>query len=258
MNEQSQENTAVDPTLTGDSSLHGANTEGGEASPDVVEVIDVAAIADHIKANYNFAVNVKPTTFHFKGVKELDDEGKVISTYKRESVTLAIPYPSVQGIIDILQAEDNETELALLLDAVEGIVTTQARALISDDEAVNAATLDVNKLSWTFIANMPKPERTGGGIAKEIWDAFAEDYKEVMPEATGKTEEAVANAAKILLNKFSVVKTQAPVLEMLVGQLAIYLEATTNAEIYAPCVEFLTDKADKLLNVSAEDLLAAL
>ncbi len=221
------------------------------------EVIDVNAVAKHIETSFDFNVNVKPTTFHFKGVKTLDDEGKVVSTYKRESVTLAIPYPSVQGIIDVLQKGD-ENEVALLVDAVEGVVTTQARTLITDDEDVNAKTLDVSKLSWNFIANMPKPERTGGGIPKEVWEGFGEDYKEIMPEATGKSAEAVANAAKILITKFANAKTNTAVLELLVGQLAIYMDTTGSAEMYAPCVEFLLTKADKLLNVSAEELLESL
>lgn len=233
-----------------------------EATADPAAPINVAEVAANIQANYDFNVNVKPTSFHFKSTKvETKDEetGEVtVTTTKRPSLELAIPYPSVQGIIDILEKEDNAKEVALLMDAVEAIVTSHARSLISDDEGVNAVTLDVSQLSWMHIANLPKPERTGGGIPKEIWEEFGKDYQDVMPAATGKKPEAVANAAKILLNKFSAVKTQVPVLEMLVGQLAIYCEASENAANYSACVEFLVDKADTLMKVDPADLLSAL
>ena len=238
-----------------------AQMEGVEApapapteAPAAPVAIDMTALAATIKANYDFNVDVKPVAFHFKTVKDPDTKVET----KRPSVNALIPYPSVQGIIDILQKDDNEKEMALLLDAVEGIVTQQARAMIADDEAVNAETLDVNKLSWAFIASMPKPERTGGGIPKEAWESFVDDYKSVMKEAAGKNDDQVAAAGKILLNKFAAVKTNMPVLEMLVDQIAIYAEHSADIETHLPCVEFLTDKAQKLLNVSPEELLAAL
>ena len=216
--------------------------------------VDIAEVAKHIKANFDFNVDVRPTIFHFKSTK---DAATGIST-KRDSVELALPYPSVQGIVDILEGEDNAKELELLREAVDSVITQHARAMLSDNESINAANLDVDKLSWTFIANMPKPERTGGGIPKETWEGFADDYREVMPVATGKTDEQVAVAAKLLLNKFAAVKTNLPVLEMLQGQLAIYAETSEDINTFLPCVEFLLDKADKLINVSPEELLASL
>lgn len=221
--------------------------EGQEPAPSIEQ------IAHRIKANYDFNVNVKPTIFHFKSQVDKDTGTKT----KRESLNLAVPYPSVQGIIDILENEDDK-ETELLLDAVEAVITQHVRALITEDESINAENLPVDKLSWHYIAHMPKPERTGGGIPKETWEAFVSDYIDVMPEATGKTEEQVAMAAKILGNKFASVKTNTPVLELLVGQLAIYAETSEDIETFRPCVDFLINKADGLLNLTEEDLLAGL
>jgi len=231
-----------------------------------VEAPSIKEVVKNIQANYAFDVDVRPTMFHFKSQK---DPETGIST-KRDSVELALPFLSVQGIIDILEGENgkdaegneidknHDLQMELMRDALDTIIIQNARQMLTENEGITAANLPVEKLSWEFIANMPKPERTGGGIPKETWEAFVEDYRAVMPEAAGKTDEQVAAAGKILLNKFAAVKTNIPVLEMLQGQLAIYAEASEDIENYLPCVEFLLDKADKLVNVSPEELLASL
>lgn len=225
--------------------------------PQVIKAVnpseeEMTELRAKIAENYNFDVTVKPVVFRFK--KQVDKETQIETV--REPVELAIPYPSVDGIIAILEAGDKQLEL--LLDAVEGIVTQTARDLISEDTSLNAANFPVEKLSWEAIANMPKAQRRGGGIPKEVWEAFAQDYIEVMPEATGKTVEQITNAAKILQNKLAQVKTNEPVLNLLVEQLAIYADKSPNIEDYKECVEFLLNKAETFLNVSEEELLANL
>jgi len=217
---------------------------------------EMAAICADIKDNFNFKVNVKPTIFRFKTSVEKDSEGRVISETKRDALELPIPYPSVNGIVQIL--EDGGKGLELLIDAVEAIITQQARSMISEDTTINAVNLPVDKLSWEFIANMPKAERSGGGIAKEVWEDFAKDYIKVMPEATGKGVDPVTRAAKILETKFASVKTNIPVLELLLEQLSIYAANSSRADEFVGCIEFLVDKADKLINTTPEELLANL
>lgn len=221
-----------------------------EATP-VPTAEELAGICADIKANFNANVNVKPITFRFKTTK--DEDG---IEYKRDPLELPIPVPSVQGVIDIL--EKGGKELELLMDAIESVVVQTARSMISDDVKLNATNLPVNKLSWESIANMPKAERSGGGISKEVWEDFANDYIKVMPEAAGKTVDQVTRAAKLLQGKFAAVKTNIPVLEMLSGQLAIYVENSKRADEFTGCVEFLIDKADKLVNTTPEELLANL
>lgn len=260
--------------VTEEASIVAAGVTAEVADTPQVPKVDIKALGARIQANYNFKVDVKPVTFHFKGVK---DETTGIST-KRDSIELALPYPSVQGIVDILEGsndtevqkdkdgkdvvveinKNHDKQMELLMEAVEAVITTNARALIAEDTEVTAENLDVEKLSWLAIALQPKTTRTGGGIPKEVWEAFVEDYVAVMPEVTGKKLLAIQNAGKILLNKFAAIKTNKPVLGMLVDQLAIYMENSPDAEVYAPNVEFLVKKADELINITDEQLLAAL
>lgn len=204
-----------------------------------------------IKEAYPGHVDLSSVQFNFKKTKDKDTGIETV----RQPLQLAVPYPSVQGIIHIL--ETGGKGLELLVDAVKAVVDAQVRSLINDDYTLNASTLPVEQLAWEFIANLPKAQR-GGGIPKEVWEAFTKDYCEVMPAVTGKTLEQVANAAKILAGKLNAVKTNEPVLTLLVDQLAIYTENSPNIEEYQACVTFLLDKAESYLNVSEEELLAKL
>lgn len=216
---------------------------------------EMVGIKETIKVSYDFDVNVRPVNFNFKKSKD-----KVTGIeYIREAVQLAIPYPSVEGIVAIL--EGGGKGLELLLESMESTVNSVARDILTDGPEgtkLSAATFPVDKLAWEVIANMPKAQRRGGGIPKETWEAFAQDYVEVMPEVTGKTIEQVANAAKILASKLAQVKTNEPVLKLLTEQLGVYAENSPNVEEYAECVAFLLNKAETFLNVSPEELLANL
>lgn len=230
-----------------------------EAQPktNIIEVAnpteeEMKGILESIKVNYDFKVTTKPVNFNFK--KSVDKITGIETI--RKPVQLAIPYPSVEGVVNIL--ETGGKGLELLMEAIEGVVNSAARDLLYEDEKLNAATFPVEKISWEAIANLPKAQRRGGGIPKETWESFAQDYVEVMPAITGKTLEQVANAAKILMNKLQQVRTNEPVLNLLVEQLAIYAENSPNIEEYQDCVAFLLNKADTFLNVSEEELLANL
>jgi len=212
---------------------------------------EMKAICAAIAAKYPAHVELKSVQYNFKKSKDKDTGIETV----REALQLAVPYPSVAGIIDIL--EKGGKQLELLQDAMKAVVDAQVRELINDDTTLNAATLPMDKLMWEYIANLPKAQR-GGGIPKETWEAFGKDYCEVMPAVTGKTLEQVANAAKILVGKLNAVKTNEPVLNLLLNQLAIYMDKSPNAEEYQACVQFLLEKADSYLNVSEEELLAKL
>lgn len=204
-----------------------------------------------IQAKYNDLLIGRDFRFSFKTDKE--------TQFKRPTVELRLPVLTVEGIVDILQnGEERPKELELLLDVIADAVYDQARSIVNDDEQITQENFPLDKVTWQFIANMPKAERRGGGIAKETWEEFAKDYVEVMPGATGKKAEAVALAAKLLIAKFAPIKTQKAVITMLEGQLGIYINSSPNAEQFADCVEFLKKKAEALLNMSEADLLANL
>lgn len=209
-----------------------------------------AALHSAIKAKFNNQVDVKSFKFHFKKVK---DEATGIEN-KRPTVELDLPVPSIEGIVAILEGGD-EKSISLLLEAVENIVTDRARELVNENEGISQENFPLDSVSWLTIANLPKADRRGGGIAKETWEDFAKDYVAVMPGATGKTAEQVTNASKIFLNKFAQVKTMKPMIAKLKEQLGIYLGATKNGDVYSECVEFLLKKADALLAVDEAELL---
>lgn len=215
------------------------DTEANEAAP--TEALS-------INANYNNLVEVMRYKFNFKA----DKMGN-----KRDSVELDLLVPSVDGIVAAL--EKGGKELALVKEAVTAIVLQQAREIVNEKFDITQETFPQDQLSWELIASIEPKARTGGGIPQDQWEAFAEDYIKVMPAATGKTEEQVGLAAKILLSKFTgQYKTNKPVLSKLQEQLGIYLTATPRADDFSDCVEFLVAKADRLLNMSEADLLANL
>ena len=200
-----------------------------------------------INANFDNTVDVRDFKFNFKK----DELGN-----KRASVELKLPVPSVEGIIAILQGGGKGLEL--LLDSVADVIASQARSIVNDKEDIAQDSFPTSQILWDFIANLPKAERRGGGISKELWESFALDYTAVMPAVTGKSIEAVGNAAKIYLNKFNAVKTNKPVLKLLKDQLSLYLVNSTQAENFTDCVEFLLNKADTLLAMDDAALLSNL
>ncbi len=213
---------------------------------------EMSALLESITVNYDSKVDIKPVQFNFKKTKDKETGIETI----RQAVQIPIPYPSVEGIVDIL--ETGGLQLELLFEAIYKVVNDASRDFLYDDVTLAADTFPLDKVTWDAISKQPKAQRRGGGIAKETWEAFAQDYVNVMPSVTGKTVEQIANAAKILLGKLAQVKTNEPVLKLLVGQLAIYTDSSDNVHEYMECVEFLLTKADTFLNITDEELLSNL
>ena len=209
-------------------------------------------MSDQVEANFDNLIDKVVVKFNFRKVK---DDVTGIET-RRKSVELELELLSVEGIIEEFQAGGKR--LDLLVEAVREYQINRARELVSENESVTQDTFDQTMISWEAIANLPKSERRGGGIAKETWEDFAKDYLAVMPAATGKTTEQISNAAKILLNKLQAVKTNKPVLSFIKDQLAIYLNTSPSAETYSDCVQFLSEKVDTLLKASDTSLLVNL
>lgn len=176
---------------------------------------------------------------------------------KRPSVTLQVNVLTLQGLVSILEAGD-EKQIGLILETLQTPILDQARAQVDENESISQETLDTSKLSWEYISKLEPATRRGGGIPKEVWEAFVADYIEVMPAVTGKTKEQVSRAATLLGNKFSAVKGAKPILAFLRTQLDLYLSSTSKSEEFAACYEFLAKKADDLLQASDATLLANL
>lgn len=195
-------------------------------------------------AGHNPLVDMKEFSFHFKK----DKLGN-----KRPSVVLQLPIPSVEGIADIFNKGGKELEL--LQDAIADIIRSQAAAIVSEDEKISQATFDASKVTWDYIANMPKADRRSSAIPSEVWEAFAKDYIEVMPGVTNKTLEAVTNATVVYLKKFAMVKTNKDVLAKLKDQISLYIEHSKNAEQFGEILELLVSKVDSYLTANDVELL---
>ena len=83
---------------------------------------------------------------------------------KRPPVTLTVPIPTFEGLVDIISKDQKAVQF--ILDLAEEAIKDQIRVQLSDeDKPVNRQEdLDLWKLSISFIAKMPKSERSGCGI----------------------------------------------------------------------------------------------
>ena len=207
----------------------------------------------HLKAPHFRDEEVK---FSFKKRKaEGVDAGQ--EPEKRAPVILTLPVLTFDGLVESMK---DEKVVNLVLDSVNDLIREAARQQINDDDKpVNRQDeLDLSKLNITFIANQPKSERTGGGISKETWEAFEQDYVEVMPAASGKSKERVEKAAKLFVARLNPVKSEKTVLKFLQEQLALWASTTPNAEDFTEVFQFLDNKITNLLNRDSQELLAAL
>lgn len=244
---------AIGAVLFNEHHEHHANSTSGQPTVEgaVQDTSHKPAIHEKVLAQFDSKIETKEFKFNFKTDKE--------SGVKRPTVELILPVPSIEGIVHILEnATEFPKQYELLRDAIYEVIADQARGLVNDNEAITQDNFPLDKVTWEAIANMPKAERRGGGISKEVWEEFGKDYIEVMPAATGKAVEKVALAAKILVGKLNQVKTNKAVLAAMKEFLGIYINVTPNAETFLPCVEFLKDKAEKLINAEDVDLIDAL
>lgn len=193
--------------------------------------------------------------FFFKTVEDKDTKEKT----KRPNVKLTIPVLTIEGLVAGLTDADDKIKFFILDTINEEIVRAARIQVDSDVKPVNKTEeLDLSLLTLKFLANQPASERRGGGIAKEVWEAFATDYATVIQSAAGKTKEQAENAAAILAKKLQPAKSKKPVLQYLKTQLALYVAHTKELEEFKSCVEFLDNKIDAFLSIDDEALLANL
>ena len=196
-----------------------------------------------VTPNVDKLVDFREATFRFKKDK-LEN--------KRPNVTGQLPVPSAEGVIAIL--EKGGKEFKLLIDAAFDVVRGVAQEMVSSDENIKTlAELDMSKLSWEAIANMPEGDRRSSSIPEEQWKGFVEDYVAVMPAMTNKSVEAVTNATLVYVKKFAQFKTDKDTLKKLQAQLAIYMESK-NAENFTDILELLNRRLETYL--AADDVQA--
>lgn len=209
-------------------------------------------------------VDMKPQKFHFKKEKLRDETGKEIGEGKKlPSAELFLPVPKTSYLVEILQDTTDKfaKEKALLLDAVTDVVYGVARGQINafrevpanKDTPITMSVLNLDKLDWTAIANMPKGERGSSVPSDEDIKAFLESYLEVMPEATGKPKEKIENHCALFTAKFKKQRGQKELLEVMLSALSIYVTTVAESqpevlEDNAPVVEYFQNMLERYMN----------
>lgn len=201
-----------------------------------------------ILVNFNNKLDYKAAKF---GFREVTDKETGVKT-KRPAVELdKLPFPSVEGIVAIL--ETGGKALDLLLEAVADVVIRRARDVINDSENITSTNFDYSTCDWNVIANLEKEDRRSA-IPKELWEDFATDYVEIMPSLCTSNKEQCATAAKIFVTKYASVKAKKDVVEKLKLRLSLYVENAPRAGEFAEIIELLLKRADKLINAKEESL----
>lgn len=250
------------------------NAGGGGAKP-----VDVEAnpLASPIQAQISTKlVDVTEIQFHFRKDKELEEKNpQAKGKTKRATFKAPLPLLTKAGLLAALTADDKSTQLAL--DQCNEAIINRARGMINDavendsfntetgkwNKELSAKDLDMEKLSFLAIANMPKSER-GAGIPKEAFAAFVADYKEIMqkPQAIelfadkkARSPEVLDKHGVILGGKFNQVRSRKDVINQMLGFLDIWAQVTESLDEHMAVYEHLTAKGKVLMEgESFEDL----
>lgn len=216
------------------------------------------------------------TKFNFKSRKITDAEGKEIGKTKKQPALLVnLPQPTAEDAITYLSVVDTKNEKdevvvdkvkSMILEAIQEIVRIQAKSQLDEiidgfgpDETltVSAESIDYDKLSLEYIANLPPAQRGARAIPDEDWEAFFADYLQVMVAATGKPEAKIKNHLD-LFKKPTRVKQNKDALNVLVDQLDVYLGTSANVEETGECASRLRAKFVKWIEEDSKLDLNAL
>lgn len=175
---------------------------------------------------------------------------------KRPSVKLAIPLPTINGISDALTEGPNAEKVQQwLVSLVSDAVIAQAREQVNDSvkPVSSQSELDLSKLTMEAIALMPKSERGGPGIAKEVWESFSTDYTSIMLNE-GLQAPKVAKAVELFVKRLQPCKTNKTVLKKLKEYLDLWFTKSTSQEELQEVYEYLTSKCDTYMNADDQEL----
>jgi hypothetical protein len=200
-----------------------------------------------VEANFDNKVDTATAKFNFRAVA---DETTGVKT-KRDTIELSYARPSIEGLVNIFNSGGKG--LALLMEAVDDVIVSRIRDVLTENPGMTAETFDHSQITWDTISNLEKEDRRSG-IDKETWEAFGADYIETITSITKTTKEQAAYAAKIFLTKFAGLKNKKDTISKLVVRLSMYAEASANAEKFAECVDVLMKRADKLISAVEESL----
>lgn len=202
--------------------------------------------------------------FTFKRKKLRDEQGNVVldeagkekvEAENRKPLELYLPVPT-HDALNAMAVGSKEWDL--VQDAMADYVYRAAKEQVDGDDNISQDTLDLSKLDWSFIANLPKAERTGGGIPASVWEEFEKDYIDVCINKLGHDAAKVPMQAALFVDRLNKVKTNKPVIAKMQEALAGWFGATDKAEDFIKVFEYLDKKATDLLEADETALLAKL
>jgi len=206
------------------------------------------------------------TKFNFKTRTVKDENGAVLKTLKKQpSVIVALPFLTADEVVVILNSDDVKAK-DLVLDYVNSAIKDQARSQFDeliesfgddDSRTVSCDQLDLDKLTFSYIANLPPAQRGARALSDEDFVAFFTDYTNVMVATTGKPIEKIKKHIE-LFKKPARVKAAKDVLAVLVEQLDIYLVSSPNLEETGEAANRVRTRFDKWLKAEEEIDLNAL
>ena len=248
-------------TTTQTNSGNSQQTAVAAATADAMQKNDPSEAINRLSQLPDPIVQSQETTFTFKkprkgadGKPVTDELGQEVTA--RAPVKLMIPVPTWEGLLSFLG--EDEKHQTFLLDVVADLIKEEAKKQVNDEtKPVNTQEqLNLDLLSLKYIANMPKSERTGRGIAKEIWEEWTKDYVSTITAATGRDVEKATIAAKLFYpGRLQPVKTNKKVISFLANQLDIWMSNTANGEEYQEIYDFLKKKADEFIQMDEATLL---
>ena len=191
--------------------------------------------------------------FNFKARNIYDETGKAVSKSKKQpSLVIALPVPMHETVASFL-ADVSSKESGLIMAAVSDLIYTAARNQFDeiidgfegdDSRTVAASMLDMSKLDLTYIANLPPTSRASSVPGEDEFKSFFTDYMATMPAITGKPLASIDKHIK-LFTKPTSIKANKPVLELLVGQLDLYMANTQAIEDTGATASYIRNKLDK-------------
>lgn len=238
----------VPPAVLASAGIEASATQAeNEMKPDPASSLNTggAELYTNITTTYKFKAPRKDKS----GKPPTDALGQPIPA--RAPVTLTYPVPTWEAVAQFVRSD--EKHKVWLLDVLQDVVKNTVKEQVYDDSSpLNEQNeLKINQLTLDYLSTIPKAERTGRGIAKEIWEAWAEDYKSVMIGIGQREAIKIGNAADALVKKFNPVRTNRKLVEFLRNELNIWADATQNFDDYIEIFEFLKGRANDIINQDA-------
>lgn len=210
---------------------------------------------------------VTETKFSFRASKVINADSTVTVIPAPPAVILELPYITTYGLQVALADDPKVLEYAVELanSAIYLAAREQVTAFYESEQGkqrqITQTDLDNSKLTILALATAPKAEYRGVGIPKELWQAFTEDYCQVMADLyPTRDADKIARQAEILAARLEPARAKPKVLEFLVGNCLAgdWWPATTRQDEFQVIFDFLSEKGAKLRTPDESETLDSL